>query len=347
MEKEGGFFFLSIHAILENYEYKLLTKIYMIMKKILFLCASLFLVQSINAQISEKPSVSLGEKSYLYLTSPSLAANDNPIIYTFVTNEKESQTEITIFDNNLSVIKEFVAPYGRFERTITLYFLEDDGSWRSSDLGVSDITSYPAEPYYDNPSAAIDDHPALLTQTFFNDDDNYEYIVPIVEKGNWEYIEPTGDEKYAIDGYAVVGIKVVNDKGTEVCSLRTGARVSEYDWEVDFYTIGDNNYLTVGNEFYKVDKLRSSLTKVAMPERFSVSPKVARRNTLVNVSFDASDSPRAIKVIGGNGMECQKINVVPGTESVGVDTSRLSPGVYVVMMSEGGKNVEKCKIVVR
>ena len=339
---------MSIHAISENYEYKLLTKIYMTMEKNLFLCASLFLAQSINAQISQKPSLSLNGRC-IYVNNAVLGADDIPIIYTVDYDDDKNPRKVAVFDTNFSVIKEFSFPFEAFEQIITSYRKDDNGAWVEWGSRDSYAISTPAFYEYFNPSISVNKEAGYITQTFFNDDDSYEYILPLIEKGHFEYTQEEYGEYYknVIDGYCIVGVKVVNDKGVEVCSVKTDAMTAYKDLELCMYSFGTTNYIEIGDGVYKVDKTNTSLTKVAMPAHFSVSPTVARRNTLLNVSFDASDSPRAIKVISGNGMECQKINVAPGTESVGVDTSRLSPGVYVVMMSEGGKNVEKCKIVVR
>ena len=122
------------------------------------------------------------------------------------------------------------------------------------------------------------DYTIYLTQTLFNDDEKFEYL-----------IEP-GSGMYATE------LKVVSEDGTVLQTLKYPAGVEVYRDEIDLFVVGSNKYLRIGvsvdengNEYmnlYKINKDAKDPSKVSIataPMRVSVSPRMASRNQDINV----------------------------------------------------------------
>lgn len=245
------------------------------------------------------------------------------------------------------------------------YSLKSDGSlWRTyilykeitaysdnwiqdSEPSTSQYTSYPGEIYLNINGREIDGSLAA-TQKLFNDDDAYEYIVPIFTYKTEEYYWGTSingmyECKTVVVGDHVTGFKIMNDKGETLQTFNTS-------WHNMYaYILGENIYVTPDNEkYYRVNKTGSStLAEVSMPSGVSISPRVAQSSTPVNITATESDSDRTIKVISANGSIMTTTKIPAGSTSATINTSRFRSGTYIVLVSEGDKMVENCKIIIR
>lgn len=212
---------------------------------------------------------------------------------------------------------------------------------------VYEYTSYPGNTYLNINGREIDGS-LTATQKLFNDDDAYEYIVPIFTYKTAEYYEGACingmyEYKTAEVGDFVTGFKIMNDKGETLQTFNSS-------WHRMYaFILGENIYVTPDNgKYYRVNKSGSStLAEVSMPSGVSISPRVAQNSTPVNITATESDSDRTIKVISANGSIMTTTKIPAGSTSATINTSRFRSGTYIVLVSEGDKMVENCKIIIR
>lgn len=215
----------------------------------------------------------------------------------------------------------------------------------------------------------------LVSQTLFNDDEDYEYIIPklaMVSKTSDGSASP-GDiviDTSVSDGLeattrttlvaekstvAMVGFKVVSSAGNVLCDL---------DFDDDFsisyesykryalVTIGGNRYLTFssndGTVFYKIDAQASSIKKVkATAGSLFVQPTVVNGNATINVSLGDDNSDGSdIVVTSMSGSKVTSASVPPTQSQAQLSVSAPS-GVYCVSRVQQGKASETKKIVVK
>lgn len=219
--------------------------------------------------------------------------------------------------------------------------------WIKYHEAISEYTSYPGNTYLNINGRDIEGS-LTATQKLFNDDDAYEYIVPIFTYKTVEYYEGACINgmyaaKIAEVGDFVTGFKIMNDKGETLQTFNSS-------WHNMYaYILGENIYVTPDNgKYYRVNKSGSStLAEVSMPSGVSISPRVAQSSTPVNITATESDSERTIKVISANGSVMTTTKIPAGSTSATINTSRFRSGTYIVLVSEGDKMVENCKIIIR
>jgi len=107
-----------------------------------------------------------------------------------------------------------------------------------------------------------------FTQTLFNTDEKYEYIIPLYEEGESieEYQDKVGNDMRRVTSGAInKGLKVVNEDGTTVCTLNGSFNVSNYE-DFDLIKIVDKTYLVFKdysyNTWYLIDQQSSSIESV-------------------------------------------------------------------------------------
>lgn len=204
----------------------------------------------------------------------------------------------------------------------------------------------------------------LLTQNFFNNDDKYEYLMPICNPTTEETeYDNDGDgineKKYVRYDYDRIGFKVMSQSGREAAKFILPSGYNHATSDVIFMMMDNERYLLV-EAFperdnhntailaYKVDAATSSVRQMSAPIHIGVMPRVARRSEPVTVTFgDEGKTSRRVKVTGMNGSTVIAESVAAGETATTIDTSALSQGVYVVTVEDGEKAVENCKIVIR
>ena len=185
------------------------------------------------------------------------------------------------------------------------------------------------------------DYTIYLTQTLFNDDEKFEYL-----------IEP-GSGMYATE------LKVVSEDGTVLQTLKYPAGVKVYRDEIDLFVVGSNKYLRIGesvdengNEYmnlYKINKDAKDPSKVSIataPMRVSVSPRMASRNQDINVVAEGN-GVREVIVTNAAGQVVYSTKVAAGENNVRISSRRLSSGLNVVSVKGADGKEENCKVIVK
>ena len=186
------------------------------------------------------------------------------------------------------------------------------------------------------------DYTIYLTQTLFNDDEKFEYL-----------IEP-GSGMYATE------LKVVSEDGTVLQTLKFPAGVEVYRGDgIGLFVMGSNKYLRIGksvdengNEYmnlYKINKDAKDPSKVSIataPMRVSVSPRMASRNQDINVVAEGN-GVREVIVTNAAGQVVYSTKVAAGENNVRISSRRLSSGLNVVSVKGADGKEENCKVIVK
>ena len=227
--------------------------------------------------------------------------------------------------------------------------------WGSAQEGSDSCTPQPVMMYAESESCG-DMNDILLTQTLFNTDAAYEWIIPIYEAKNVAY-----ENKYEkVEGNKVVGtgFKVVSQNGSTVATVNFPAEYSfNYELDLDLYILGTDIYLmcsvqdSKGDNYkliYAVSSENSSVKQVGAARRVSVSPTSPRRGTPVNVTLPTeSMNVTSVKVVSASGAVVMSRNIEPNVTSTSIDTRNFAPGLYIVNVTDGKSIREAAKIIVR
>lgn len=199
-----------------------------------------------------------------------------------------------------------------------------------------------------------------FTQTLFNSDEHYEYIVPMHESQPIEipYEDPI---------YPIYGFKIVSTNGNVLASveypddLRQSANFSTVP---DIY-VSENNIVIVMSTIKKSDISsytpmptylaynidRSELGSTIQPKltnRISgVSPTLITNNEPINIELGDIDTNCRIDIFNTNGAIVYSTTVTSGTSHITVPTYTLPRGVNIVHISDGNSINKSTKVVVR
>ena len=191
------------------------------------------------------------------------------------------------------------------------------------------------------------DYTMYLTQTLFNDDEKYEYIVSVPQKNQYGY------------DYSA-GLKIMSDDGSILQTIMFPENVTGYfDTGIKLFIIGSSKYLEGGdyedadeNEYmnlYKINKDAKDPSKVSIataPMRVSVSPRMASRNQDINVVAEGN-GVREVIVTNAAGQVVYSTKVAAGENNVRISSRRLSSGLNVVSVKGADGKEENCKVIVK
>lgn len=196
-----------------------------------------------------------------------------------------------------------------------------------------------------------------LSQTLFNTDTNFEWIVPIVEAVDCSYTNI--NEKVEGKRPLMSGFRVESQNGSIVATVKYPAGLyGEHGFWGHLYIINGKSYLIVklfdiSNTdayyiIYEVDASGSSVKAVGAPRRVAVSPTMPSRGTDVVITLDnAAEAGCKIMVTSVSGQNVMSRYVEPGQTSTTIDTSGFEEGMYIVSVYDGSTTHENTKIIVR
>lgn len=209
-----------------------------------------------------------------------------------------------------------------------------------------------------------------VSQTLFNEDEGYEYIVPkytIVEEGG-DLV--SGDPEYGnqivlsrrvllSSGYpAQTGFRVMSSDGSVIKDIdfEEGFRLDEYSNDDQYLIVmGNKTYIAIDGEyndgednqrgfvFYLVDGKETAIKQV---KTAPIKMKVTKRANTIDVHLSNADQPSNIVVTNMNGMTLAKQNARAGQSEVMINTTAPS-GVYNVSRIQNGKVVDSSKVVLK
>lgn len=331
------------------------------MKTIKFLLASLLVAPAqMFAQhvtvVSDEFALSVIPGIFTSDSAPKI--HDARNIYSF---EEGDNNTINVYNDEF----ESIATINYNTETYVSYqiLLLNGTDWVVDSERYNDVSWIPLE-FLDLNSGTMlgDEKYTLLTQTLFNSDEKFEYILPkyrLVEEVE-EYDE-TGDNnvdvKYIYNRIYTSGIEVVSQDGDVVYSFDFG---KEYDDEISIKVLlwGDKTYLCVGNKkdydtcdmyLLKRENSNVSLVKTKELKALKLFPSVAKKESMVTIDLGdkTADNGGMILVTDVNGRTMYTKRVEAGETSLKLPVNGLASGLYVVSLRTPENSFEAAKLVVK
>lgn len=199
----------------------------------------------------------------------------------------------------------------------------------------------------------------ILSQTLFNTDDKYEFMVPAYAAT----AEPVVEE-YDNDGDGIVdhrnlyygkqiGYNVVSEDGTIVQTVSTSVTNHGYDW-ARIWIVNEKVYLIFDSykddkssiDLFKVDKQTNSITRVGAMEGMRVRPAVAECSQDIIVELTEGSNAKEIVVVNANGQTVKRIPVAAGQKLVKFNAGSIGKGMNIVN-ARGLKSNNSKKVIVK
>ena len=198
-----------------------------------------------------------------------------------------------------------------------------------------------------------------ISRGFFgNDDTKFEYITGIY--GGEEDSGPTGVVIKQEDGTILATINFGDG-----CSM-PHTYMADYDGLTIEVLLFDEKYFLCFQLYtpsttpdgsrlrvirlYEFDRghISTSLKKVAdLPTKMKVSPTLPQKNETIKVDLSGMSSPNKLSVVDTNGKVCFTQALHVGQESVELSTNGMPAGMYIIRVSDGSKEVENCRVIIR
>ena len=237
------------------------------------------------------------------------------------------------------------------------YNYEFTGEWVVVQETSEEIESYPYLYYrnYDDAITYTRDY-YYLSQTLFNNDKNYEYIVPVYDESSIEVREEdrdgdgVNDVRNTFKGDKIKSFSIISDNGTTVCTFNAEPGYKFYSYTVYCIRMGGKLYLVFSqwqedtNEYsqayYSINKETSSIEKVAMMQ-MHVSPTIASHSDNITVVLSEGSKAREIDIHNVSGQLVKRIPIVKGQKSVTFSAQGITQGLNMVHASDDNNNAVK------
>lgn len=199
------------------------------------------------------------------------------------------------------------------------------------------------------------------TQTLFNDDEVWEYLVPVQEENSTiqsvrvDEVTTEGIVLYRTvrKGMKTTAINVVSENGTVLASIPCGGDLSKDYLQVlllegtIFFQLGlyDNNYSEYYDYLYRYDKEGGDLDKVAAVRRSN------RFATLdgdrLDVNLEDADANGNLLLTNSLGKVLHSEKVQRGKGSASINTTSLPEGIYNLTLMQRGKVRKNQKMLIK
>lgn len=192
------------------------------------------------------------------------------------------------------------------------------------------------------------------SQDLFNNDDKYEFI--------------TAASYYSEEGSIskkITGLSIVQDDGTVLASIpfNDGYRLpTQYYGDFDglpvsILHLGGKYYLSVqlindNSDIVRLysferGKISTSIKKVRDTPRMKVSPTLPQKNENIKIDLADMKSPNKLSVIDTNGKVCFTQTIQANQKNVELSTSGMPAGMYIIRVTDGNKEVDNCRVIIR
>ncbi len=343
----------------------------------------MFATECTMAQVTEVNRFNASNYDYPIPQEFTVDGKSKLILY----EENRDTYSMSIYDEKFEAVKNFtytgktweqVSEISERYRNTEYIYDENTGEYLGKKYVYSDWSTpnVHTSEYYESPfGCQFEDYnianygsSVILTQKLFNDDDTYEFIVPIYKQIEYdESSDRYGDGviSYREKGKAVVktGFKIISDEGNEVASVYfdEDMTASYGGHEAYINKIGDNYYLKMyvtsykdrdnyekGNYiiYYAINRETSSI-QLVKKSVMRCSPTMPRAGEVVDVTLDENNDAQALNVTSVSGKLVKSISIKPNQTNVSISTAGFASGMYIVSIANGKSSKECCKIVIR
>ena len=223
------------------------------------------------------------------------------------------------------------------------------------------------EPLSTRKLSDVDTKTFYLSQTLFNEDNAYEYVLPILTPVDFENETMDWDEAKQQEVVAnktsgtylrTTGFRIVNESGAIVNTISFDSNFYSYG-DFDIIDLDGNIYLAAKGNLtkstteevsaiiiYSIDPQTSSVRQISMEEGMHISPTMPRRSEMITITLEGnSKQPRQVNIVNATGKTVKRIVVPAGQRRIQVNAGELSTGLNIVNVS--GQKTQACKIIVR
>ena len=217
----------------------------------------------------------------------------------------------------------------------------------------------------------------IASQTLFNNDEDFEYIIPKFKLSKNSNVMGysseinTGYNSEAIDtiqtvctsedsNFYLIGFQIVSSEGNVIKDIDfdSGEGVGSIDLDHAYViTIGSNTYLAFDGYdsdnkqatlFYKINRTTSDIKKVKVASNsMFVSSTAQNHNAIVNINFtDENNGGSNIVVTSANGVNVKQVAVLSNQKNVQFSFTG-NAGVYCVSRIQKGKISEVKKVMIK
>lgn len=208
---------------------------------------------------------------------------------------------------------------------------------------------------------------ATVTQTLFNNDDKYEFIVPVY--GGEVIYQRNSTERSKYINYVATEVKVINQSGEIIQALSPGEGkfFQVRDSGLRIIRIGEKTYLLVGignltandsdwyyncdsYRWYEICKETNSINFVRETRSaMNIAPTIADRDAQITITLNEENSSvaRELVVTGVNGQLVERRDIPAGENSVQISASMLRSGMYNFTLQQKGQVVDNGKVIVK
>lgn len=293
------------------------------MKNLMITLAMFMAAAGIQAQVINDV-VKLGDDDDYFIPAEYSADGKSHIVSIefpdeFADNDDSSDefSKINVHDDDLNVIKSFNVPFNPG--------LEDDVRCFNYNTGLS----------YGDLCIAV-------TQTLFNNDENYEYISPIY----------SSNDTYGEDR---IGFNIVSENGVVMQTITYNGL---YLSHLEIVTINEKRLLraVVNNKsdystyhyYYSINSNSSSIKQIGEPVKANVHPSLVGRNETLTIKLSGNESNnRVVTVHDAGGRTVYRTTVPAGQNTLQINSSELSQGLNVISVTGKNGNVKSSKIIVK
>ena len=296
-----------------------------------------------NAQVSGQTEIS-GDLEFIPgEISPDGVPHAEIALWDINDDPSAANNAINVYDENMNLVKSITVKLEDFEEGSTYKtYNEETGQWEITNESYSTKTYGPEdiglEPY--------DGVYTYLTQHVFNDDDAYEYIMPLRET------VITEDESHSSKQTRVTGFKIMSENGNVLQTVNFNDGDTYSDCDFSLYKLGNNVYLVAEAYYdkhylYRVTPTPTGVNSLKAVMTVNVRPRVADRGESFTVDLGKGDNAaRTVTVTNAAGQTVWQQTVPAGQQQVNISAARLGKGINVVNVS-GGKQKESCKVIVK
>ena len=185
-----------------------------------------------------------------------------------------------------------------------------------------------------------------LNQTLFNDDEKFEYIVPIIEESTPYVHEYDRDHDGIVDRWETMtsfrssGFYVKSEDGTILQTIKYedgyyGDVFQIFKINGKVYT-SSSVYKEVGDRWeyatiiYEIDKQSNAIKKVATHTGMKVHPTVANPSEPITIELGEDTDIHEIHVVNAAGQTVKRIPVNEGQRQVVIKSQGLSQGMNII-----------------
>ena len=228
---------------------------------------------------------------------------------------------INVYDENMNLVKSIA--------------VKKDENYSTKTYGPENIGLEPYDGVY-----------TYLTQRVFNDDDAYEYIMPLRET------VITEGESYSRKEARITGFSIMSENGNTLQTVNFNDDDNYQYCDFSLYKLGNNVYLVAEAYYdkhylYRVTPTPTGVNSLKAVMTVNVRPRVADRGESFTVDLGKGDNAaRTVTVTNAAGQTVWQQTVPAGQQQVNISAARLGKGINVVNVS-GGKQKESCKVIVK